>query len=172
MHLVLASLDEPFVNHSLTGGFMVSQTASFVPSLWPDSHSIWSSTIQPLSHSSINPFSNSSILKSNNVSAIASEWQDWGQWSQCTASCGQGFKFRARTCSEPEFGGNDQCPGNATEVEGCSSAECPGEHIQWLHDLRGKLPSFLKLLNTSRIFYQNQNKSYLQFIQENQLTTE
>ena len=35
---VLASLEEPFVNHSLTGGFMVSQTASFVPSLWPDSH--------------------------------------------------------------------------------------------------------------------------------------
>ena len=27
--------------------------------------------------------------------------------SHCTASCGQGLKFRDRACSEPTFGGND-----------------------------------------------------------------
>ena len=66
-------------------------------------------------------------FESYNVAAIAAEWQDWGHWSQCTASCGQGLKIRARGCSEPEFGGDLLCSGNGTEVEGCNSAECPGE---------------------------------------------
>ena len=57
---------------------------------------------------------------------VDGEWQEWGEWSHCTASCGQGLKIRARACSEPEFGGNYECPGNGTEVEGCSSDECPG----------------------------------------------
>ena len=70
------------------------------------------------------------LLLLQNIAVTVAEWQEWGGWSQCTASCGQGLKIRARACSEPEFGGEDQCPGNATEVEGCSSAECPGEHIQ------------------------------------------
>ena len=50
--------------------------------------------------------------------------------------------MRARACSEPDFGGNDQCAGNATEVEGCNSAECPGRLTQWLPDLPGKVLNF------------------------------
>ena len=63
----------------------------------------------------------------DNIAATVSEWQEWGHWSPCTASCGQGFKIRARACSEPAFGGDDQCPGNSTEVEDCISVECLGE---------------------------------------------
>jgi len=58
-------------------------------------------------------------------SGIDGEWQEWGEWSQCTASCGQGLKIRARACSQPASGGNEQCSGDSTEVENCSSAECP-----------------------------------------------
>ena len=65
------------------------------------------------------------VFLSDNIAA--SEWQEWGTWSQCTASCGQGLKIRARACSEPAIGDNIQCPGNPTEVTDCSSAECPGE---------------------------------------------
>ena len=48
----LASLDEPWfyitsANRRMDG-LMVTQTISFVPSIWSDSHSIWSSTIQSL----------------------------------------------------------------------------------------------------------------------------
>ena len=74
-------------------------------------------------------FSMVTNFESYNVSAIAAEWQDWGHWSQCTASCGQGLKIRARGCSEPEFGGDLLCSGNGTEVEGCNSAECPGNPL-------------------------------------------
>ena len=44
----LASLEEALHTDWLTDWFMVSQTISFVPSIWSDSHSIWSSTIQSL----------------------------------------------------------------------------------------------------------------------------
>ena len=68
------------------------------------------------------------------VAAISAEWQDWSHWSQCTASCGQGLKMRARACSEPSFGDHVQCLGDPTEVKDCSSAECPGEisHLSFL----------------------------------------
>ena len=66
------------------------------------------------------------MFLTNNIAA--SEWQEWGTWSQCTASCGQGLKVRGRGClqSEPAFGHNVLCPGNATEVQDCKTAECPG----------------------------------------------
>ena len=67
-----------------------------------------------------------SIIKSNNLAAIPAEWESWGQWSHCSTSCGNGSRVRGRGCSEPAFGGNDQCPGNSTEVEDCVSTECPG----------------------------------------------
>ena len=54
-------------------------------------------------------------------------WLAWGNWSQCTASCGQGSKVRARTCSHQPINGSEQCDGNAFEFENCTMAECPGE---------------------------------------------
>ena len=67
-----------------------------------------------------------SIIRSNVFAAIPAEWESWGQWSQCSTSCGNGSRVRGRGCSEPAFGGNDQCPGSSTEIEDCVSAECPG----------------------------------------------
>ena len=57
---------------------------------------------------------------------IDSVWQGWGQWSECSTSCGNGSKVRARACSEPAFGGNDTCVGNSTETTDCLRSECPG----------------------------------------------
>ena len=59
--------------------------------------------------------------------AIDAKWQEWGEWSQCSTPCGQGSQIRARACSEPSFGGSEQCCGNPTETRECSSAECAGK---------------------------------------------
>ena len=55
------------------------------------------------------------------------EWLPFGDWSECTASCGQGSKVRARTCSQQPINGSEQCEGIAFEFENCTLAECPGE---------------------------------------------
>ena len=54
-------------------------------------------------------------------------WQDWGPWTQCTASCGLGKEFRARACNQAIPGGNETCPGDATEARNCMSGACPGK---------------------------------------------
>ena len=54
------------------------------------------------------------------------EWEDWGEWSQCSATCGPGIKFRARSCNKPVAGGNETCLGNATEAKVCNLDNCPG----------------------------------------------
>ena len=53
-----------------------------------------------------------------NFAAIPSEWKEWGSWSQCTSSCGDGMKVRIRGCpSQPAFA----CNGHPTETAPCSS---------------------------------------------------
>ena len=53
---------------------------------------------------------------------ITSEWQEWGEWSVCSTSCGKGSKIRARTCS----GDIGTCLGERTETKDCQEAKCPG----------------------------------------------
>ena len=57
---------------------------------------------------------------------IASEWQEWSAWSQCTASCGKGAEIRARACNKPDVGGFQSCPGNSTESRECNQDVCTG----------------------------------------------
>ena len=65
------------------------------------------------------------------------EWQQWGQWSPCSSSCGEGTRMRARPCSNP----NEQCPGDSTEAESCMvSEECPG-NCQVVQYVKCILPS-------------------------------
>ena len=65
----------------------------------------------------------------NLVAGTFGEWQAWGEWSQCTTSCGAGSKFRSRTCSEPTVGGDQKCPGKSTEAGPCMISECQGSLV-------------------------------------------
>lgn len=44
---------------------------------------------------------------------------EWSQWSQCTASCGQGTKRRHRQCSNSRY-----CTENTDETIACRSRQC------------------------------------------------
>ena len=83
------------------------------------------------------------LLNLSNIAVIIAEWQEWGEWSQCSTSCGNGSRVRGRGCLGDPFGGNQQCPGNPTEVEECNTSECPG------------IPLCIISLNTSGMFRQN-----------------
>ena len=47
-------------------------------------------------------------------------WQEWVAWSQCSNTCGQGFKMRTRGCI-------GTCEGNSTQTENCFLSECIGD---------------------------------------------
>ena len=62
------------------------------------------------------------------LSLVDGEWGYWGEWSDCSATCGSGEKTRSRQCDSPApmHGGAD-CDGDAEEIMTCDSGyECPG----------------------------------------------
>ena len=64
---------------------------------------------------------------SNFTSEGVPDWQQWGPWSQCSATCGLGTTVRARSCCASNLRGNLTCVGNATEAKDCNSAACQGK---------------------------------------------
>ena len=83
---------------------------------------------------------------------LPAQWQVWGDWSQCTASCGQGLKMRARSCFDPESGSDQACSGSSTEVEECNEEECTGTLVvKQPSKTNGSIETFLliALLNLS-----------------------
>ncbi|XP_078407396.1 LOW QUALITY PROTEIN: hemicentin-1-like [Cetorhinus maximus] len=57
---------------------------------------------------------------------VHGQWSDWGAWEGCSRSCGQGYRTRTRSCSDPpaQHGGRP-CKGKATEVKKCAYIPCP-----------------------------------------------
>ena len=54
-------------------------------------------------------------------------WSHFGNWSECSATCGGGNQTRNRSCSNPApaFGGAD-CAGDAEDYQECNTEECAG----------------------------------------------
>ncbi|KAK7100724.1 hypothetical protein V1264_023622 [Littorina saxatilis] len=59
-------------------------------------------------------------------------WEEWGDWSACSLSCGNGTRSRERTCTGPFYDGKD-CDGDYVDWEACNTFNCPvdGEWFQW-----------------------------------------
>ncbi|CAC5412630.1 unnamed protein product [Mytilus coruscus] len=66
-------------------------------------------------------------------STICSVDGEWGSWSTtpCSVTCGNGFKFRNRSCDNPSPSKDGQyCVGNSTEYSNCRLRNCPVDG-QW-----------------------------------------
>ncbi|XP_069465362.1 hemicentin-2 isoform X1 [Ambystoma mexicanum] len=63
-------------------------------------------------------------------------WTNWGSWSSCSASCGQGQRQRTRSCFDPppQYGGKT-CRGQNLETAACQEGPCPGGPLR----VRGSL---------------------------------
>ena len=56
------------------------------------------------------------------------KWEQWGEFTECTVSCGGGNKTRTRHCpSSP--GGYVECQGKDTETKDCNTRICIGLFI-------------------------------------------
>jgi len=55
-------------------------------------------------------------------------WSSWGEWSNCTVSCGGGNQTRERECNDPApANGGDECEGEVREAQDCNEDECSVE---------------------------------------------
>ena len=60
------------------------------------------------------------------VVLVECEWNEFGDWSACSATCGGGISLRERTIKTPaQYGGKD-CTGEAREEKRCNTYGCPG----------------------------------------------
>ena len=57
------------------------------------------------------------------------KWGDYGDWSPCSTTCGEGTKIRSRSESIVASNGGKKCDGNSTEVSLCNEGLCPGAFI-------------------------------------------
>ena len=71
-------------------------------------------------------------LKCEKILLVDGGYGEWGQYSDCSKSCGGGTKTRARRCDNPvpAFGGKDcESLGATKESAQCNTHECPGKNF-------------------------------------------
>ena len=59
-------------------------------------------------------------LMSVTLTAVVA-WSNWGSWTSCTRTCGNGRSDRRRSCL-----GGSSCSGASTDARTCNSNTCPG----------------------------------------------
>ena len=55
---------------------------------------------------------------------VNGDWSEWSEREECSVTCGGGNKTRNRTCTEPQYGG-DNCTGHDTNYASCNDYPCP-----------------------------------------------
>ncbi|XP_039610072.1 SCO-spondin [Polypterus senegalus] len=56
---------------------------------------------------------------------VAGQWSEWGPWSACDVTCGNGVRSRERSCSNPPpKNGGEDCDGDAFDTESCNLPPC------------------------------------------------
>ncbi|XP_039259105.2 A disintegrin and metalloproteinase with thrombospondin motifs gon-1-like isoform X1 [Styela clava] len=56
-------------------------------------------------------------------------WTQWGEWSDCSSTCGDGEAIRVRTCTDGIAGVD--CVGDAMETKNCNERKCIFAVISW-----------------------------------------
>lgn len=81
-------------------------------------------------------FLGESYVEANLTVVVHGGWSEWSAWDTCSTSCGQGLKYRRRSCNNPvPANGGNPCVGEYKESVTCSNSfECPvdGHWGPWL----------------------------------------
>ena len=64
---------------------------------------------------------------SNYIAQVNCTWGPYGEWSDCTKSCGGGFRTRLRDVQQLPQNGGLECTGASTDLSVCNEHECPSK---------------------------------------------
>ena len=67
------------------------------------------------------------------------EWDAFGSWSQCSASCGGGRQSRSRVIKVNATVGGQPCEGPKTQSRSCSSIPCPRKLSKLIFSFRASV---------------------------------
>ena len=59
-------------------------------------------------------------------------WDDYGEWSSCSKSCGVGQQSRTRTIKIDADNGGKECTGSSTDSRECNTKECIGTNLIYI----------------------------------------
>ncbi|KAL4226916.1 hypothetical protein ACF0H5_014894 [Mactra antiquata] len=63
---------------------------------------------------------------SKQLCEVDGSWMNWSFWSQCTATCGGGYRSRNRVCAfDPVAPHGADCVGDSKEIDSCAQKLCP-----------------------------------------------
>ncbi|XP_044001577.1 A disintegrin and metalloproteinase with thrombospondin motifs 3-like [Aphidius gifuensis] len=70
-------------------------------------------------------------ISSNEIKPINGGWSDYGDFGECSRTCGGGIKMKYRYCNNPTpMYGGQYCLGNEIYYEICATDKCPKEEPQ------------------------------------------
>ena len=66
-------------------------------------------------------------------------WSEFGNWSECSKTCGGGERFSTRTIIQQTVQEGKECKGEEKQVESCNEDPCPGKITQPSNYNQGKI---------------------------------
>ena len=72
------------------------------------------------------------FLEAANISSIRTvhcKWGDFGKWSKCSVTCGEGMQTGIRSILRRPRNGGRRCRGSKFMVRPCNDAECSTDYI-------------------------------------------
>ena len=65
----------------------------------------------------------------SNDCPVDCQWDDYGDWSVCSSTCGEGKMVRYRAVLFPASNGGIECLGDAKEIKECNEGPCKGKTL-------------------------------------------
>ena len=67
------------------------------------------------------------IVWNTSIETVDAVWSEYGDWTDCSETCGGGIRSRSRICSYPDVNNKgNYCVGSSEETESCNTDNCPG----------------------------------------------
>ena len=87
------------------------------------------------------------------------QWQEWGPWSQCSSTCGNGQRSSLRIVKQEAKNGGEPCNEIFEKHETCTNSQCQGTAWYMFQLIQNSFATsymFMPLIIVTRLIFQIQ----------------